>query len=146
MNETAHEEALRQLESALRLYFEKEDYYSVITLAGASEEIFGQLVIRGGGENSLASLKRDVSAVHKALYTEDLEDKEISDRANEARNSLKHYSEDRPKIDVQNEAIDMLNRAIDNYFSLTGTLTAAMEKFQYETVTNNAQLRSLRSC
>ena len=33
--------ALRQLETALRLYFERDDYYSVITLAHASEEIFG---------------------------------------------------------------------------------------------------------
>ena len=31
--------ALRQLETALCLYFEQQDYYSVITLAGASEEI-----------------------------------------------------------------------------------------------------------
>ena len=33
--------ALRQLETALCLYFEQQDYYSVITLAGASEEMFG---------------------------------------------------------------------------------------------------------
>jgi hypothetical protein len=36
--------ALRQLEIALRLYFEQEDYYSVITLAGASEEMFSELL------------------------------------------------------------------------------------------------------
>ena len=33
--------ALRQLETALCLYFEQQDYYSVITLAGASEEVLG---------------------------------------------------------------------------------------------------------
>ena len=36
--------ALRQLETALRLYFEQEDYYSVITLAGASEEMFSEFL------------------------------------------------------------------------------------------------------
>lgn len=36
--------ALKQLETALRLYFEREDYYSVITLAGAAEEVFGSLL------------------------------------------------------------------------------------------------------
>lgn len=38
--------ALRQLETALRLYFEREDYYSVITLAGASEEVFGSFLLK----------------------------------------------------------------------------------------------------
>ena len=36
--------ALRQLETALCLYFEQKDYYSVITLAGASEEMFSDLL------------------------------------------------------------------------------------------------------
>ena len=36
--------ALRQLETALCLYFEQEDYYSVITLAGASEEMFSEFL------------------------------------------------------------------------------------------------------
>ena len=36
--------ALRQLETALCLYFEQKDYYSVITLAGASEEMFSELL------------------------------------------------------------------------------------------------------
>ncbi len=51
MAEIAHDVqcmALRQLETALRLYFEREDYYSVITLAGASEDIFGKLLSGGG--------------------------------------------------------------------------------------------------
>ncbi len=38
--------ALRQLKTALRLYFEEVDYYSVITLAGASEEVFGSLLLK----------------------------------------------------------------------------------------------------
>ena len=38
--------ALKQLETALRLYFEREDYYSVITLAGAAEEVFGSLLFK----------------------------------------------------------------------------------------------------
>ena len=38
--------ALRQLETALRLYFEREDYYSVITLAGASEEVFASFLLK----------------------------------------------------------------------------------------------------
>ncbi len=147
MVEMAHDVqciALRQLDSALRLYFEREDYYSVITLAGASEEIFGKLLSSEGGGNALGSLKKDAQAVHKHLYDLELTKGEISRRANEARNRLKHWSSDKPRtieFDARNEAKDMLNRAIDNYYSLTENLTAAMQRFQEEVVTNNAHVR-----
>ena len=49
MTQMAHDMhcmAFRQLETALRLYSEREDYYSVITLAGASEEVFGSFLLK----------------------------------------------------------------------------------------------------
>jgi hypothetical protein len=49
--------ALTQLETALRLYLEGIDYFSVITLAGAAEEIFGRLLDEHNIENSLGDLK-----------------------------------------------------------------------------------------
>ena len=64
--------ALRQLETALRLYFECEDYYSVITMAGASEEIFGRLLSERNSNNSMAFIRKDVSAVHEKLFEQDL--------------------------------------------------------------------------
>ena len=148
MVEMAHDVqciALKQLETALRLFFEWEDYYSVITLAGASEEIFGKLLSSEGGENSLDSIKKDVSAVHNELFSQNLKDKEIADRANKVRNNLKHWSSGKQELvefDAQEEAKDMLNRAIDNYYSLTGNLTASMRQFQDKIVTNNAHVRS----
>jgi len=47
--------ALAQLESALRLYGSRdshEDLLSVITLAGAGEEILGKLIERRGKDNA----------------------------------------------------------------------------------------------
>ena len=137
--------ALRQLETALHLYFEGEDYYSVITLAGASEEILGKLLSEAGNNTALDSLKKDGSAVHEALFGEDLPEKQISSRANEMRNSLKHWSQGKPKViefDARTEAKDMLNRAVDNYYNLTGELTPTMDKFQNENVSDNAHLRT----
>ena len=133
--------ALRQLGTALHLYFEGEDYYSVITLAGASEEILGNLSIEAGNDNALDSIKKDVSAVDKACFGEDPTEKEISFLANEMRNSLKHWSQGEPKVikfDARTEAKDMLNRAVNNYYNLTGELTPTMKKFQDENVTDNA--------
>ena len=139
--------ALRQLETAIRLYLEQEDYYSVITLAGASEEIFGKLLKEnnlGKPESSLDSRKKAVSEVHKKLYDEELSERDVAIRANYARNKLKHWSTGDSKtveFDAKEEAEDMLDRAIDNYHSLTQNLTPAMECFQKMHVSNNAQIR-----
>lgn len=136
--------ALKQLETALRLYFEREDYYSVITLAGASEEVFGKLLKENNPENALDSLKKGGVAIHKVLSDEDIAEKEFSDRANWVRNLFKHWSPGQPKVfefDAPEEAKDMLNRAIDNYSELTGNPTPAMEKFQDMHVQDNPEIR-----
>ena len=136
--------AVRQLETALYLYFKREDYYSVITLAGASEEVFGKLLKEKNSENALDSLKKSGVAIHEALFDEDLPEKEISDRANWVRNLLKHWSLGQPKVfefDAPEEAKDMLNCAIDNYYELTGNLTSAMKRFQDTHVQDNPEIR-----
>ena len=139
--------ALRQLETALRLYFEQEDYYSVITLASASEEIFGKRLTGNNLENaetSLDSLKKTVPEIHKKLYDEELSERDVARRANYARNKLKHWSpgdSQTVEFDAQEEAKDMLNRATDNYYSLTQNLTPAMERFQEMNVKRNEVIR-----
>ena len=125
--------ALVQLETALRLFFEGNDFASVITLAGAADEIFGKLLSSTGRSNSLEVLKKAVVDIHQKLYGESIEPREIADRANKARNNLKHLDERQPsmvKVDLAQEASDMLFRAIDNYWALKETLTPAMEQFQ----------------
>ena len=139
-----HDVALRQLETALRLYFEGEDYYSVVTLTGAPEEIFGKLVKENERENALESLRKGGAAIHKAHFDEDIPEKEISDRANRVRNFLKHWDPGKPKaleFDAPEEAKDMLDRAVDNYCGLTGSLTPAMQRFQGMHTQQNAHIR-----
>ena len=129
--------ALRQLETALRLFFEGSDFASVITLAGAADEIFGKLLSAEGKQNSLESLKKSVAKIHQWLYSEPGDPSEIARRANRARNSLKHWDIGQTlivKLDFEQEAKDMLFRAIDNYWMLKESLSPAMEKFQRETV------------
>lgn len=127
--------ALGQLETALRLYFEGTDYASVVTLAGAADEIFGKLLAASGKDSSLATLQRAVAAIHLKLYGEAMAPGHVADRANKARNSLKHWDVGDPmivKFDLPQEARDMLNRAIDNYWVLEQKLSPAMERFQRE--------------
>lgn len=127
--------ALAQLETALRIFFEGNDFASVITLAGAADEIFGKLLSSSGRENSLEVLKKAVAEIYLKMNGGPIEPSEIADRANRAKNSLKHWDEGQPlivKVDLAQEASDMLFRAIDNYWALKETLTPSMEKFQRE--------------
>lgn len=127
--------ALQQLETALRIFFEGGDFASVVTLAGAADEIFGKLLAADGRENSLEILKKAVVAIHLKLYGETIEPGLIAERANHARNNLKHWDRTQPlivKLDLSQEATDMLSRAIDNYWALKEKLTPAMERFQRE--------------
>ena len=127
--------ALEQLETALRLYAEGKDYASVITLAGACDEILGKLLAAAGRDNSLASQVKAVTAIQLHLYGEAQSAREIAQRANSARNSLKHWDIGQPEIvtfDLEAEAQDMLTRAIDNWWTLDESLTPAMEQFEHE--------------
>jgi hypothetical protein len=126
---------LAQLQTALRLYFDSTDRGSVITLAGAADEIFGKLLEASGRTSSLKSLITAVAEIQQKLFGEALEPKHIADRANAARNSLKHWDIGDTEIvvfDLEIEARDMLNRAIDNYWMLEHELTPEMERFQRE--------------
>lgn len=129
--------ALAQLEAALRIFFEGSDFASAITLAGAADEIFGKLLSSSGRENSLEVIKKAVAAIHQKLYGETIEPSQIADRANRAKNSIKHWDPQQSlivKLDLAQEAGDMLCRAIDNYWALKETLTPAMERFQREII------------
>ncbi len=124
--------AVTQLETALHLFGEEQDLFSALTLAGAAEEILGRLVSGEGKETSLESLKNAALGMYQHLFGETVDPSVFVNRANRARNSLKHLgSPKQPTIvlDVREEAVDMLNRAIDNYWALDESLTPAMERF-----------------
>jgi hypothetical protein len=124
--------AVTQLERAIELYTVPRDFLSAITLAGAAEEILGKLVSDSGRDNSLASLVKAAVAIHELIFKEPIDQRVLADRANEARNSLKHLrttSELTVSIDPEEEARDMINRAIENYWLLKSNLTEAMATF-----------------
>ena len=156
--------ALRQLEMALRLYFEGEDYYSVTTLAGAAEEILGKLLAAAGKQNAMESDIEDTARFSEVLDGEELLPKEsdtpeeqarkewamkelrkeIVKYANEPRNLLKHWTPGQPLeavFDAKREAEDMLERATRNYWRLTERQTPAMEKFGAMHVKDEPQIR-----
>jgi len=125
--------ALTQLETALRIFAEGTDYYSVVTLAGAADEIFGKLLESQGGISALASLTRASVAIHQIVHGVPGNEKAYADRANLARNALKHLRAGGERVvdlDIYQEAVDMLDRAVSNYWELTKFLSPAMESFE----------------
>lgn len=124
--------ALDQLETALRLWESGEDDLSVITLASAAEEILGKCLKAEGRSNSLEDMKSAYSKLSMHLFGEQPGPRELAERANHARNALKHYdlgSSPTVTLDAHQEAGDMLNRAIDNYWGLKTSLTPGMRRF-----------------
>ena len=82
-----------QLLQALRLYEEGEDYYSVITLAGAAEEIFGKLSRRVGLNCALDRLKATLPMLSERFLQQGMDTREAADSVNRAKNWLKHGKE-----------------------------------------------------
>ena len=115
--------AKRQIETACGLFLEGGDHLSVVTLAGAAEEILGSLLKRAGKSrmmDHLMTLDRELGRARNF--------NEVSDEVNRARNALKHArdaSEDLVEI-VPGEADAMLVRAIANYVVLTDDATEQM--------------------
>jgi hypothetical protein len=126
--------ALAHLETALQLYFRHTDYFSVLTLSGVAQELYGKRVRAKNIPNSRESLKAAVVLMQKHLGGPPVSDKEAGDRINQARNTLKHLDAPLVRFDVEQEAKAMLNLAIDEYWLLVHSLTPAMERFQREVI------------
>ena len=115
--------AKRQLETALELHFAGGDTFSVITLAGAAEEVFGDLLRRADKAamvDHLLDLDREVTGGRSPDI--------VYEEVNGIRNSLKHAKrpeEDDVEVEAEH-AVSMLMRAIANYAALAGELSPAM--------------------
>jgi hypothetical protein len=120
------EAARRQIKSACDLYLSNGDLISVLTLAGAAEEVCGNLLKRAGKPNMLGIMfaeaqSRGLTLTRKDLYS----------RASKVRNALKHAeseSEDTFDFDAAEAAL-MLLRAVVNYQLCGERLPAEAEEF-----------------
>jgi hypothetical protein len=114
--------ASHQIETALRLFFEKGDLFSVITLAGAAEEILGQLLALQG---ATPGHRFSFTSVLKILRPGKQREARRNGGSGDEADAFVH-------MDLEREALFLLGRAIDDYHALSGTLSARMLKFQNE--------------
>jgi hypothetical protein len=114
---SAREIASAQIESALRL-FQRHELIAVITLAGAAEQVLGELLDQGKPPFSLRSMLAILRPGRNRAKTP-------------ARGTV---LEDGGVIhmDPRQEAVFLLGRAIRDYRTAAGALTPAMRKFLEE--------------
>jgi hypothetical protein len=112
--------AFNYIETALSLFFEEKDLFSVITLAGAAEELLGQLVPKQPEiKPSLRSLLQIMRPKKRPVQDQD----EMS----------WEETEDSLHMDTHHEAVFLLGRAIEEYGRLSdGQLSEKMQKFNRE--------------
>lgn len=102
--------AVDQMDWAIKLFLDHQAYVPAITLAGAAEEIVGEIL---GEESVFSQLKTRFCEQHS------LSEKVVSQAyLNKAKNWLKHWKgmkdEDRIDVELEGEAIQYIVRALTN--------------------------------
>lgn len=129
---TKVEVAAHQLERALSLFLDERDYVCAITLAGACEEILGKLLEKSGKEHSLGSFVKACVAIGKDVHGEEWSPKVFVTMASEFRDGLKHYTDGQPITVPREAAVEILDRAVENYWQHTARQTPHMRRFMEE--------------
>ena len=110
----------KQLETALQLFFAGGDLFSVITLAGAAEEILGQLLQQRDREG-MGSFRSVLDLLRPG-----------KGQGGGGKGGDWHETDIYVHMDVRQEAVFLLGKAIDGYRALGGDLTAEMKRFNEE--------------
>lgn len=124
--------AHKMLETALSLFFERKDYFSVLQIAGACDEIFGKCLKLKGVAPSLEVDVAAINSIKKSLSGFENTHKDTRDLLNKAKNSIKHMNDNvdtTVEMDPEYESEEMLERAIRNCLMLKEKSTPLMEKF-----------------
>jgi len=113
--------ALHLTETALELFSRQGDLFSVITLAGAAEEILGGLLQEASGNQGVRGA---MGSIFQVLRPRSRKGGKVGLSGQEME-SFVH-------LDPRHEAIFLLGRAIEDYVALSGTPSASMLKFLSE--------------
>ena len=118
-----------QLERALQLFLDENDYICAVTLAGAAEELLGKLREQSGETSELKAIIDECVAIGRNVYAEAWATKLFSEVFTYPRNELKHIGDGSSIVILRDTAVPIISRAITNYRELTGKETQIMTKF-----------------
>lgn len=125
--------ALSLLQEAIVIYKRGNNFFAALHLAGAADEVLGKYLDVKGIKHSLKTKKDAFILISKELYKREIEDNYVINFLNKAKNSIKHLDakdkNDHISMDPKEEAKDMIDRAITNWWLLEEELTPEMEDF-----------------
>ena len=117
--------AVHQLDWAIRLLVDYKEYIPAITLAGAADEILGQIV--GPKESVFGKLTQKLLKSYK-IKKDIITQKHL----NLARNWLKHYDHSHPmeiEIELDSEAAQYIIRIVSNLFAYDRSVPSEFPRF-----------------
>lgn len=126
---TKLEIAEHQLDRALQLFLDEQDFPCAITLAGASDEILGKLLEQRGEKHSLSEFTEACVQTGRIFFKEEWPTSHFVTLCNHFRDGLKHITDGQPMTITRDAAIEMIDRAIDNYWKLLGRETPRIRQF-----------------
>ena len=129
---TKQELAEHQLNRAIRLLLDEKDAISAITLAGAAEEILGELVKLNGGTHARQEFIDECIAQGSLYLKEEWKPKDFAEITNYFRNELKHYVEGSDITVTAECAYDIIERAAENLWRLTGRYSDQVQRYLRE--------------
>ena len=106
--------ASHQLDRAIKVLLDEKDVISAITLAGAAEEILGNIVKLNGGVSAHQQLVDDCIAISETTPGEKSNPKEFHEMFTYFRNELKHFRDGSDIIVAEVCADPIIERAIQN--------------------------------
>jgi lantibiotic modifying enzyme len=127
-----------QLNRCIEMFLDSSDFYSSATLAGAAEEVLGKMLEYSGSESSST---RRANALLSSLTPQEIEalkdsveQKNIPTARrilNEYRNWLKHFMPELDEffIDAESAAAELIERAVENFYQVSGRDTPQTERF-----------------
>lgn len=124
--------AIELLDEAVRQLLDHKSFACSLNLAGAAEEVLGKAIELRGGESSLAQRVKDHIMIHDAFGAPKLTVKQSRCRHNRAKKSIKHLNDTNDTeviLDLEDEAIDMLSRAVHNVFLLQLPYTEEIRRY-----------------
>ncbi len=125
--------SVRQLLTAIDLYFRNGDLVSVVTLAGASEEILGKLVRAAGQSASLDDVVERLCGMYEAAFGGAANPKAFVELRTRARNEFKQIASAVDfNGDLEREASSIIKRAIENHRKLGLSYVDEFRRFEAE--------------
>jgi len=126
---TKQEIAELQLDRAICIFLDEQDFISAITLAGAAEEILGELLELQGKTSALTDIVNECVNLGNAIGHE-WKTGTFKHMMNFFRNEMKHHDKGLDSMPIPAEAVyEIINRAAENLWRLTGSQSEQVQRF-----------------